>query len=701
MIGDADVRANQVEVSAKAKEAVFTVTANASVAGAAGVGGAVSVNTVSNTTMASIAAGADIDASGNLTEKAVQDTALDLFTMSGAGGIAGVSGAVAVAVVDNTTHATIDGSERAANGAKVNADGTIEVSADAKEDINTVTVSAAGGGVGVAGALAVKVLKSETTAGIGKNAQINQAANGVIGQNVKVTASDDIALTGGSGSGAAGGFAGVGATADINIVRNTTAASVGDAAQVEASNDIVVEALAQKNVQAAATAAAGGGSAGIAGAVAVLSLGAKLDSESQSNLGGGKSASYADEKIKQDQVSGQLGNSEHVQMAKRTTAAQSASQSVASDMNSTSTSSLDKTQAALGSGAKLKAGNDVRIAAGDKVKARLDAVGFAVGTVGLGGAVGVAVTNSTTEAITGTGSSIEAGNKVDVSARSSNVDGTGVQVNALAGAGGLVGAVAAVAVADDTSVTRAVVGDYGRIDSAKTVKVAAETDRKAVADTKGGSAGWASIGASMARAQFAGRTEAKLGANTQIGKTAAVGAFDLTASDSSSAKASALAGAAGVLAGSGADAKATVSSHVEASSGSGSAIAASDDVSVLASATPQAEANALGVNLSVGGSVGASLADARSATTVIAALGSANQIDSKNLNVKAARKLGAAPSALAKATGASGGLLLGVNATVAKAESTGVTSAQAGVDSTLSRVLSRPYLCEVWRAQKS
>mgnify|MGYP002150139748 CR=1 FL=1 len=66
VIGDADVRANQVEVSAKAKEAVFTVTANASVAGAAGVGGAVSVNTVSNTTTASIAAGADVDASGNL-----------------------------------------------------------------------------------------------------------------------------------------------------------------------------------------------------------------------------------------------------------------------------------------------------------------------------------------------------------------------------------------------------------------------------------------------------------------------------------------------------------------------------------------------------------------------------------------------------------------------------------------------------------
>lgn len=70
-----------------------------------------------------------------------------------------------------------------------------------------------------------------------------------------------------------------------------------------------------KKCKSVTAAAAGGGSLGIGGAVSVVSIGAQLDADSQNNLkgsSGGKSgdtASYADEKIKQDNVSSQLGNS--------------------------------------------------------------------------------------------------------------------------------------------------------------------------------------------------------------------------------------------------------------------------------------------------------------------------------------------------------------------------------------------------------
>ena len=57
-IGAADVKADDVEVRAKAAEDVYIVTVNASVAGAAGVGAAAGVGVIANQTQAGIGAGA-------------------------------------------------------------------------------------------------------------------------------------------------------------------------------------------------------------------------------------------------------------------------------------------------------------------------------------------------------------------------------------------------------------------------------------------------------------------------------------------------------------------------------------------------------------------------------------------------------------------------------------------------------------------
>jgi hypothetical protein len=690
-IGKATVNGSDIEASAASSENIYNITANVSVGGAAGVGAAVGVDVIANTTSASIDSGAVIDATGDLSVAADQDTQADLYTVAGAGGIVGVSGAVSVAVVENETSAAIEGAESPAQAANINAGGATTVAATSSEDLGSITASAAGGGVGVAGSVGVKVAKSTTTASIGKNVQVNQSRGASSGkaQDVTVTASDSVKLSGGGGSLALGAYAG-GAMADVNIVRNTTTASIGDSAKVHADGDVKVSADSSKDASSTAIAAAGGLSLGISGAVSVAVIGAKLDGTSQDNLGdkGGETASYADGKIKQNKFAedkqGTLGKLEHGDGANATIAGKISGASVASDMNSASTDSLDKTQASIGANATIDAGSDIEVSASEKIKVDIDATGAALGLAGIGGAVGVAVANSTTEAFAGPSSTLSAGGNISVEAASGNIGSSGSTVTADAGAGGLVGVGAAIAVMDDTSATKAYLGSGAKVTKAGTVKVDASTARTASADTVGAAAGAVAVGVSLAKADFSGSTQAYGGSGLLVGQEAGstVGDLLITASDDSVAVASAKAGAGGIVAGSGADATASVRSTTIAKLGDDAKVKASGTVGVSATTTPSAKASALGVNVGAG-AVGASLATATSGAQVSASLGNNDTVEANNIEVIASRKVGTAPTAQADALGAAGGILLGANATVATATSTGATEATVGEDSSL------------------
>ncbi|WP_374319346.1 leukotoxin LktA family filamentous adhesin [Aquabacterium sp.] len=682
-IGQATIDAHNVAVSAQSSEDLYMVGVNISVAGAAGVGAAGNVAVVTNTTTASVGAGADIEATGNLAVNADEQTAIDLYTMSGAGGIAGVSGAVSVGVIDNTTLAQVEGSSDASQAAQLDAQGTTDIGATSSEDINSVTVSAAGGGVGVAGAVGVKVVKSTTQATIGQNAQINQALGGT-NQNVKVHATDTVTLTGGGGSVAVGAFAGAGATAEVSIVRNTTTASVGTGADVHADQDIDVTAESTKDVQAAAVAAAGGGSVGIAGGVNVAVIGAALDTDSQSSIGSGKTATSVDSSMTTDNVSGQLGDSDHLSGAKSSISTRTAALGVGDDLNTTSTASLDKTQAAVGSQASLTAGGHIDVSATDHTQLDLVATGAAAGYVGVGGAFGVGVTHSTTEAFADDDASLSADGDITIETAAGNVDSTGSRVISTAGAGGVVGLSAAVSVLTDTSVTQSYLGSGVSVDQAGSLSVTATRDRRSDTQTYGASVGALAIGASVATTVFNGTTAAYLEDGVLIGtSTGSVGDVLVNATDTSSASARAVAGTAGIIAGSGAVATASMTSHVTAAVGDDSQIDSDGDVTVSADTTTDTTARALGINIGAG-AVGASVATATSGATTLATLGDDVEVSADNLTVSATRHVGATPSAVAQATGAAGGLLLGANATVATAIGQGTTSAEVGSGATFT-----------------
>ena len=681
IIGDADIKARDIAVEAAGREDVYIVTVNASVAGAAGVGAAAGVGVIANRTQAGIEAGATVDATRDIKVKAEQASSLDIYSVSGAGGIAGVSGAFSVGVIDNTTNAFVEGGSSAATAATLDAGRTTEVTATSTEEITTGTVSAAGGGVGVAGAVGVKVVTSETTAEIGNHTKVNQTRRGGMAQDVQVSATDTVQLAGGGGSGAFGAY-GAGATAEVNVVRNTTTASVGNHAHVRADNDIGVDATSTKDVQSAAVAASGGASAGIAGAVSLAFVGASIqsDSDAKSGIGNGATASSADSKMKADGVGSQLGSSERVQGAKTEIGTRSASLGVAGELNDASTASRDKTRAFVGSNAQLVAGGKVEVRATDRTQLDLLAVGAAVGAVGIGGAVGVGITHRTTEAFVDASSTIDADGNVTVAANAANVDANGSKVESWAGAGGVVGLSASVAVLKDTGTTSSYLGSGVDVIDAAKLSVAATTDRKATTATYGASAGIAAIGASVAVAGFKGSTTATLGAGVHVDADS----VEVSATDDSVASARSRAGSAGIAAGSGSVATAEVTSTVTAEIGNTADIAATGDIDVLATSRAATQADAIGVNVGAG-AVGASVATATSGAKVHAKVGESAAIGGASFDLVAKRDLkGGAPTAQAHALGAAGGLLLGANGSVATAQSTGETVAAVGANSTIT-----------------
>ncbi len=682
-IGDATINAADFEVKAISSTDLYTVTTNVSIAGAAGVGAAAGVQVVTNETIASIGSDADISATGDLGAKAEEDTDLLITTVAGSGGIAAVSGGVSVAVIDNTTKAIVE-----AGSAQLDAGGITEVSADSSEKIVSVTGSAAGGGVGVAGSVATQVVSSETVAAIGDGAQVNQRNSAGATQDVIVKAQDRVEIDGAAGT-AAIGIAGFGGTADISIVKNTTTASIGDSTNIDAGRDILVQADSTKNVSSNTIAASLTGVVGVGGAVSLITIGSALDSDSQATINddesGNSTSAYLDDKASEDKVSGELGDSEHVQSIKTDVAAKSTSVSVAGDLDATSAS--DKTQASIGANATINAGNDVTVSALDRSKIEIVTGGLAAGGVaGIGGAAGIGIKKSTTEAFIGSGTEIDADGDVAVNATAEDVDSAGSKITALGAAAGYIGIGAAVAYLDSNNTTTAALADDVSINTADDVSISANEDINLTANAVGAAGGAGAIGGSYARAKATGSVTAATGSGVDVGQNG-TNARTLTveATGSDMVYANSLAGAAGIYSGSGAVATAANDSVVSASTGADNTVYLDGEMVVNAKATPQAKAISGAVALSVVGSVGASIATARVKPTVIATLGTDNNITASSLTVSATKNLiSTAPSAEANAVGASGGLLLGVSATSSTAEDESNVTATVADGSTIT-----------------
>ena len=153
----------------------------------------------------------------------------------------------------------------------------LAVQASSSEKMLTAAIAAGVGFyAGIAGAVTVEIIGSDTTAYIGQGSVVNAAAGAGPDQAVYVTAyndAEDTSLAGGLG----GGIVGIGGAVDVGLVRNNTSAYIGAGASVSATGDVDVNALSKKNVQSDVLSAAFG-IAAAAGSVTVWTLGADFTS---------------------------------------------------------------------------------------------------------------------------------------------------------------------------------------------------------------------------------------------------------------------------------------------------------------------------------------------------------------------------------------------------------------------------------------
>lgn len=324
--GAAVTARNNVIVSAASAEDVTSFAGGLAGGGDAGIAGAANVQVMNTTTQAYIgrvgdtaANGTAVSADGSVVVTAKDDSTLNLIAGTAAyGGSAGIGASVNTNIITKNTAAYIgDHAEVQARGQGAGvavADGTfavtyedyaaddfkapgistngnaslddhalvkerraaaktdivkgVAVTASSQNTVRTVAIGAgASGSVAATGSASINVVTNNTSAFVGKDASINQHG-GDSEQAVLVAAGSDYFTLGVNGAGAVStGAAGVGAGADVSILKNTTKAYVDDKTKVAAAKDIDVKANSKEEIISMAAALGASGEVGIAGAV--------------------------------------------------------------------------------------------------------------------------------------------------------------------------------------------------------------------------------------------------------------------------------------------------------------------------------------------------------------------------------------------------------------------------------------------------
>ena len=281
--------ARDVEVAATANAEIIAVAAGIAVAGTAGIAGSVAVVSVDTTTEAAITGYADVAATGNVLVTAFDVTTA--YTIAGGIGIGFEERRRGGGDADQQEHQCAHRRryqrrrrrQRRRRSLGQNSLGDLNtpqsirgvaVQAPSSENLTNVGASGAGGlYVGIAGGIDVEETNSNTVAAIRNGAQVNEndinSANAQ--QSVAVGARDDLTVVAVAGA-LAGGAAGIGAGADIEVIRNNAAAFIAGGADVRAASTVDVDALTTRNITSVAI-SAGAGAFGLGGGITVISVG--------------------------------------------------------------------------------------------------------------------------------------------------------------------------------------------------------------------------------------------------------------------------------------------------------------------------------------------------------------------------------------------------------------------------------------------
>ncbi|MBP6194337.1 MAG: leukotoxin LktA family filamentous adhesin, partial [Methyloversatilis sp.] len=633
----------------------------------AGLAGTIGVLLVDGTTQALVNNG-DLESQGSIRIEATSDTEVDIDAGALAvSGVAGVGITAAVTVVEQATLARVSGTSR------LDADGATTVRADSEfeQEVYAATAAAAGG-VGIAGTINVVLAKGTTDAQVGTGVQINSdtAFGGTAAQAVYIDADDRIAVenaVGGLGVGLGG--VGVGAAVDVVLVRSGASATVASGVQITADGDISVTADSVRDVHSTTVAAAGGSTAGIAGAVSVISIGTRPDGDASENSSGsvGKATELASRSATGNQIDSDTDAADD--SAARADTAR-AGINASGDFNATPGNT--SAAATVASGATLTAGGNVEVLAHTRSDTDAEAVGAAVsGGLSLGGGIAISMVEDRT--VASLASTTSANGTVLVRATDDQPDVS--KLRTYAGGAGVASLAASFAWHEKSSTATASLG--GKVTATSgSVTVNAKVDHNLDAEGGAAAVGVVGIGAAIAYVDETSSAEAKLLAGADI--TAA--SLDVYGQSRTTSKGEVIAAAGGIVAGAGADANVSDVSAAKATVGDNVKVTTTGGLTqIRADSDPVAEAVTVGIAVSAGLSIGVSLAEATVDTDSLVTIGTGFDVTAHGLSLTAQTlPRSGRRTASADALAAGGGLLVGATATEAIATVTSGTRVQLG-----------------------
>ncbi|HEY5380373.1 MAG TPA: leukotoxin LktA family filamentous adhesin [Pseudolabrys sp.] len=640
------------------------------VGGTVGIGASLGINLFDADTEASVVGGSMKAAS--LIVKADGSNGIFAAVGSGAfGGTVGVASSVVVSTSRNRTTATIGAANTVTD---LWLTSVLDDEAHSINVFDTYTVGGAGAGsVGVAGMAAVSVVENTTIAGLyGVNLNKFRAGSG----DVTVLSDERISFNQVVGALGVGGAVGVGASASVVSIKSNVTGEI-QSSTINSAGDVAVSANSVKDIEAITVTVGAGGTVGIGGSVGLILIGSNngdpASRQSQSNElentdGGSQGTLASVNNFSSDAPAGDGA------VADGSPGTHTPTRSASYDVSSVLNGGDDRVAAVIYGGSVT--GNAVSAVATSSVHAS-----SIQGGVGLGGTVGIGASVGFTSIYDTVVSSIQSSvtaRSVNATATMSDNGGHAADVLSAAAGGGLIfGGDASIALASVSDVVSASVGgDIGGdgVHADPTITVTAADSTSIHSEAHGLAGGLVAVGASAATADKSSTVTAAVENSAQI----AASSLSVSAADAGSVYARTVALTGGVFfAGSGSGSSASDTATVSSSIGNDSALNMSAGaVSVSASATPDVTTVAAGVAVSGFAGVGASVALSTITPTVSASVG--NEVaftGTGNLSVLASSNV---LNDSASAYAAAGGLLLGVNATVAIAEDTANVSAAVG-----------------------
>ena len=684
------VYANAITVSTTTYENV-SVNTNGVAGGLTALSGTVTDTDIASTSAAYVEDSL-LDARGgaaNITVSARDSASITTNDSNSAFGVSGIGAAVDVSTIADTTTATLI-------GANLNANSAIAVIANSTGTINDSAAGGTGGLAAIAGSIAIDHINSATEASTESDGaqatEIDQdpsftgtvTAHGNT-QSVTIEATGDTSVDGSAGVSAVG-LVGLGAGIHIGGIDDQVTANIGTGTLIDAAGDITVTASDTRAISSTSFAKTGGAVA-LGGAFSILSIGGSFDPASLAAV----NKANSDNSANLDSTTNQMVDEAPVTDMVNTHDSPVAASWLANDAppapqvadplaDSSTVSGVFATVGGTTAGAapQLTAGGDITVSATNEYTVNASAGASTGGLVSLGIGVTYADVTDTVSAETGDGAVLAAGGGITVAANDATSKQT--QVSATTGEGGLVAVGGALAHTTLHLNVDATMTPSTSVTSAAAVSVTAAQEADLQTTGKNGSGGLIAAGDVDANTTIDGSVSAAVGNGVQLGASDAIGSLNIGATTDDTAGAKATASSGGGIAGDASDANSSVTPHLSAILGNGAVVNATGNVSITTDSSGSAISQADGTLVALG-AVGASSATATFAPSGSAVIGEQAFIGT-NGNIIVSATDATTGSITATADSSSGAFVAGVGAS-ATATDNGSALAEADDGATL------------------